>query len=328
MFRKDNHTLNSGFHRVFAGHPILSHDQMDLKYNSYYIAGLTRSGIYLGNTSSPLRFLKVPYSLKDSQHHVIQISGIENYRFRSVHLKVDSPGFLLTDGSIPLRMYGNVNEGKVNYLFKDSIPFSLSVPLNSNTIIQRSIGAGENIFVKSSIYPRRVIIKDSILEKQKEGLFSTDGQLIPVRGTGQIVHLYYYRNQFILMDSNLNVLQRGRTIDTNTHAKISTKSIESGVLINTFSSPPLIVNKKSAANGHLLFINSNLKAENEYQKFFDKAPVIDVYNLRKAGSYEFSFYLSLGGKKAIRDINIFGNKIVVIHSHYLSIFQLNPKVLN
>ena len=173
--------------------------------------------------------------------------------------------------------------------------------------------------------PQHTLLKPELLVKQGEGLFSTDGMLLYDKSISRLIYMYYYRNQFICMDTNLKLLYKGKTIDTISRAQIKVSKIKSGSE-NTFtlSVPPLVVNKKGSVYKGCLFVHSNIIAKNETKKAFDNASVIDVYNL-KAGSYKFSFYLPDYNNTKMFDFAINGNTLIALYDHYIFVFELNDK---
>ncbi len=78
----------------------------------------------------------------------------------------------------------------------------------------------------------------------------------------RVIYLYYYRNQFITFDTNLKLISTGRTIDTNSVAKISIAEIAS-TKTTTLAAPPLLVNKNCCADNGKLYIQSGLISNNE-----------------------------------------------------------------
>ena len=158
------------------------------------------------------------------------------------------------------------------------------------------------------------------IRKQSEGVFSTDGILRFDRVSGRYVYMFFYRNQFICIDSNFNLLYRGQTIDTNAHTKFRLVSIPYQNS-TAFASPGFRVNRVGCINQDWILINSDLQADNEEKDIFSLYAVIDVYGL-KSGRYHYSFYLPKGNGK-ITDMAILHNDLVVIQNQKLIIYPLN-----
>jgi hypothetical protein len=174
---------------------------------------------------------------------------------------------------------------------------------------------------KETSQPPALNLAPHALVKQVDGLFCVDGMLHYNRQLNTLVYVYYYRNQFISMDTMLNVLYRGKTIDTISHARIKVAQMEAGHAI-TLATPPLTVNTQSCVSGNYLFVNSNLKASNEPQEHFDMASAIDVYDLRN-GDYRYSFYIAHVGGKKMRNFGVTGRTLVVLHDQYAYTYDIS-----
>ncbi len=132
-------------------------------------------------------------------------------------------------------------------------------------------------------------LHQNLLKKQVDGLFDTSGQLVYNAQTHQIVYTYFYRNQFLIMNPKLELLLTGKTIDTISQAQVKVAKIKSKNQ-NVLAEQPLLVNRLVATFGHYLFVNSALIGKHEPKIMWDKASIIDVYNL-KNNTYAFSFYI-------------------------------------
>lgn len=97
-------------------------------------------------------------------------------------------------------------------------------------------------------------MKYNILKSNTDGIFDTDGSLVQDYAQSQFIYMFHYKNEFIVMDLNLNVLRTLNTIDTINKPQIEVKSNKKGV--KRFSAPPLIVNKLSIAHKGILINQS------------------------------------------------------------------------
>lgn len=138
--------------------------------------------------------------------------------------------------------------------------------------------------------PENSIVKrGNFLEKQLDGIFDTEGTLQYSKELKLFVYTYYYRNQFIVADSLLNVKFRGNTIDTTTMADLKIVKIKR-TGDTKLAKPPETVNKNTSVYGSLLFVNSGLMGRFETKKVWDQASIIDVYDIVK-NEYVTSFYI-------------------------------------
>ena len=310
----------NSFFRVFPKDPIRFSNMLDVKYNSYYLAGVTSNHIYLGNSTAPLHLLVMSIQLTDTQHIQLQIERIKQ---RSATVKVDSPYFYLMDGTMPFIYKGNLNDWYASRYMLDSTYFVEAIPITNSSLALRamSIEPYENILAKKKLYPPSLELFSNILEKQIDGIFCTDGMLHYNSEIQRLIYIYFYRNQFICMDTSMNILYKANTIDTISHAKIKVGQITSENAI-TMTSPAFIVNKQSSIFGNQLFIHSNLLSKNENKKKFDEASVIDVYNL-KNGVYQFSFYIPNYYKNEMKTFKVLENTLIVLYDHYILTYELN-----
>lgn len=311
----------NSFYRTFPHRTLANERKLDVKYNSYYIAGADKESIYLGNIISPLHLLKINTSLTDTQYVKIHVPDVNQHNFRAIKVKVDSPFIYLTDSTVPAILKGKITDWTVNTLKYDSVFFNQIVPISPSSMAISTIRLGKNALEKYESASSHIIYKDNPLKEQISGIFSTDGILLSNTRKNQLVYVYYYRNQFIVMDSSLNLIYEGKTIDTIRIAKIKIDTIRSENSI-TMASPPLMVNKQSSISENSLFIRSALISKNEDVAAFSKNSVIDVYDLT-SGAYKLSFYLANFKEFKIRDFLVYDKSLIVLFDHYLVTYELN-----
>lgn len=317
---------DNAFRRQFAGHALFEKDTIDLPYNSYFISGASDNTVYLGNITAPLHVLTLNLnSLTDSIHHTIDVRDISNYKFWSLRLSVDSPYFSLSDGGLPVIFGGTTHDWKADRYMYDSAYFTDAVPISHKSFAIRTVAKGTDDYIlgKEQGAEPHITLHPGLLEKQVDGRFCVDGKMVYDRSSNKLIYLYYYRNQYIVMDTSLNLLYRGNTIDTVSWAKLKVGDIKNEN-IRSLSAPPYLVNKRLAIWNDWLFINSALRATNESMKDFTHASVIDVYDLRTE-HYVFSFYIKDFKKKKLIDFIVVSNKLVVLHDYGLMVYTLGGR---
>lgn len=321
MSAKANSRPN-GFIRLFPPHRVTPVKIIDLHYNSYYIAGGTGQHIYLGNYTAPARVLVADYALTDTQRLQLILDDRNTLVLNSSVLTIDSPNIYLLEGRTPEMLTGTLPSGLLHRV-PDSIHFLSSQPLSPASFVIRvfSDRLHQNILAKRVSGTPAVRPAPAVLERQLDGVFCTDGMLDYERNQARLVYTYFYRNQFICLDTNLKVLNRYRTIDTISHVQIAVSELRSQG-ITTISAPPLTVNRKSCIAGDRLYVNSGLLANNEDKKDFDRWSVIDVYSLTN-GKYEFSFYLPDYQGRKMKSFRVFDHTLVALYDNYLYGFRLN-----
>lgn len=300
------------------------HD-IDLKFNSYYFAGEANGKIYLGNVTMPLLLTEIDTTLKTKNEITVTIDQME-LPFKYVQINVQSNYFFVTDGTVPAIFRGKTGTWKATYQPCESKQFSSQVYIDSSTVVYRTRKQNyEGILGLTTFGHNRITkVNPDLLQKQVDGIFDTDGVLMNDPVTNKILYMYYYRNQYIIADRNLNLVSRGKTIDTISKAQIKV-AFNSNRNETKMSAPPLIVNKNGNAYNGLLFINAALIGKFEDAKMWNQASMIDVYDT-STKSYVQSFYVyNIDGKKLGRYM-IDGENFYGLVGTHLVVYKLNKLI--
>ena len=314
---KEKHSNN--FIRLLPSGKLSQENVLELKGANWYIAGAKNEHIFMGNLRAPDRILQVGISFKDTLGLKLRFPN-DLKIFEGYTNQVENDSIYTLDGNQPALYSGNLKSLSSKYISKPPF-FTQGIYSGCNIFVFRVVQSGKNWLVRYRPDSLGFKKPKNLLEKQVDGIFCTDGNLIKVPNSNKIIYVYYYRNQFIFADDNLNLIYRGKTIDTVTHAHIKVAYIKS-TNQTTLASPPLFVNKQSTANEKYLFIHSALIADNEVAESLDKVSVIDVYAI-KDGKYQFSFYLPDIKKSKVRDFKVHEQSLYALYDHYLYKYRLN-----
>lgn len=273
----------------------------DLEFNGYYFAGKKENTIYLGNQTAPALITKMDFKNGTIKTHHIKITDTL-YTFHKVQLRVQPPYFYILDGTVPCVFKGKLADSKAVLLSDQAHGFTKAEVIDSTTLVIRSINEShENILATFSMAEGKVKkFAPKVLEKQIDGLFDTDGTLQYSEQQQKFVYLYYYRNQYIVTDKHLSQIERGNTIDTTSKAKIKIEYLKERKETK-FAAPPLLVNRLSCLHNNLLYVNSTLPGKYDVKKMWDKASVIDVYDILTK-TYVISFYINAIEGEKINDL--------------------------
>lgn len=285
------------FVRRFLPHAVDNAKYLDLGSGSYYIAGLTEDTLYLGNHSAPLSVKAVTMDLVSKEH---SISPDETQRtFRSLSVGVSGHVFYLSDGTVPIIYKGTVNNWKAHKFMTEKIYFSLLRPVSAHEFLFRSQRAfnGEHILGKLYTVNTRFELYDHVLQKQIDGVFDTDGQLITDPVTNQGIYTYYYRNEYKVYQPGKNDFSSGKTIDTTSIAQLHLAQLPNGT--RKLGAPPYKVNSQTYAFNGLLYIHSEQMGKNELKRIWNQAIIVDVYDYN-LNEYRYSFYAYNYEKHSIR----------------------------
>ncbi len=319
--QKVNHQHNS-FTRLFPPHFLSRPRLIELSFNSFYLAGCTKTSIFLGNRTAAAFVMQLNYSLSDTQHLIFKAPSSIPIVASAIRVIVDSPDVFMLEGITPRKLSGKFQNLEMkNDLYKGP-SFNAVALLPNRSLLIRSYDDSlhKNILVKSNSISEVNQRFTDILEPMGDGVFSLDGNLSRDPVTGNLVYVYFYRNQFLCLDSNIRVLIKGHTIDSilTPHIKLSQIASDRAT---TFSAPPLMVNYTACANAGYLFVNSKLKAKNEDDESFSENSVIDIYSL-KTGEYLYSFYIPDHEHGKIKSFQVIDHKLVALYDHALLTFLM------
>jgi hypothetical protein len=321
---KDPYERNS-FLRVYNELTAVKSAELDVSVNSYYIAGVTDDRVYLGNMTAPFRLLVTNLMLTDSQHVRINIRELKKPVYKSATVKIDPPFFYLADGIRPALFKGRLGEWEaVPVSYDTNAYFTQLTPVGKTSFAIRTneVSTLYNILGKVQTNAPQLQLKPGLLQKQVDGIFCTDGMLLYNRNLRRLVYMYYYRNEYLVCDTSLNLDYTGHTIDTFSRAQIKighTSSDNKNKLMDKKST-----NVRSCTFGNYLFIRSNLLARNDDKEQLVNGAIIDVYDLRN-NAYRYSFTLpNLNGEKRLRDFIVFDKMLIALYDHHMVRYDLQP----
>nr|WP_233783345.1 MauE/DoxX family redox-associated membrane protein [Flavivirga eckloniae] len=328
LFSLSEHKIHrdNSFTRLFAGHPAIKSKELDLAYNSYYIAGADQGKIYLGNSISPFHLITLDTTLQNKETIRLTLDQ-DSLPYKSMQLRVIPPHFFLMDGVKSYIFRGNTTDWKASSVINKPVYFSQVEPIDSVSLLIRGVSSEtrENVLGKVNLLESgKIDLTHDLLQKQIDGIFDTDGSLQYNRQLQKLVYTYYYRNQFIVADTNLQLSHLGKTIDTISHAQIEVGTIASKDQLK-MAAPPLIVNRSSTTYGDYLFVNSKLIGKNEPKHIWKRASIIDVYNLVD-NTYEFSFYVYGIKKDKLRSFRVLHDKFIGLVGNHIVTYQLNTNL--
>lgn len=315
------------FIRRFPQHTAQEIHQADLIYNSYYFAGSSNGKIYLGNYTAPLQVLELDSTLKNRKIHRIELKE-QHVAFRSPQIRILNHNFYVFEGIVPYIFKGNINNWKASLRVNSGYYFSHLEPMDSVNMAIRFMKPkrGESLMGTLNLSDTtKVKYSPLFLQKQFDGIFDTDGSFHFNKELHKIVYVYLYRNQYIVSGQDLNLDYRGNTIDTVSNANIKLAKLKNSNM-KTFSEPPLIVNKLTAVEGNLLYVNSALPGLYESEEIWKRASIIDVYDLTNS-SYRSSFPIYDIGKKKLRAMYVVNNNLYALIGEKIICYKLRKHLM-
>jgi len=319
---------DNNFTRRFEAHAALEKKHFDLGFNSYYFSGTGDGKIYLGNSTVPALMTVVDTSLVKKDTSLIALDH-ESFPFRSVQVKVTPPYFYVMDGTVPCLFKGTVSDWKAKLKVKAGAYYELPQLTGENSIVFRVTDPETNTNMLGKMdFENSVTVKyhRDLLQKQIDGIFDTDGTLLFSNSLKKTVYVYYYRNEYIVANSELQLEYRGHTIDTTTKAAIKVAKLTERKQ-NKMNAPPQMVNRSTALHRNLLFVQSELKGQFESEIMWKTATIVDVYDIEK-NAYLFSFYIyNLKGKK-MRKFIVTDTQLFALIGEQLVSYEFTPAIKN
>jgi hypothetical protein len=316
---------DQNFERNFK-HDFIKMDVMiNIKKGDYYIAGVTKTHLFLALKEKVNNLIEVTEGLTDTLNIKLTVDGLAGFNFVKPYVQIDSPFFYIKDGHLPGIYKGNIDTWEARRVLPNSPPFTQAVSVQGNSFaIQTILGnrkgnIKENVLAKVTTDSPYVTINRDLLENQIDSFYSTAGTLRYSEDLSQLVYTYFYRNQYLIVDTSMNLLYRGNTIDNVKYAKIKPVAVSANTF--TLASPPSIVNENTQTFGKYLFVHSKLMSRNENIGDFQKSSVIDVYNLI-SHEYEFSFYIPNYDEEAIKGFRICNKKLYALYGQYLVCYNI------
>ena len=297
LFLSSEHIIKkeNNFIRRFGQHPIRDEKAFDVGVNSYYFAGMADGQVYLGNVTAPLVLTGIDTAMTTKKAFKIHLDN-SNHSFRFIQFQINSPHFYLYDGTVPVIYQGLLGDSLAHTISLEDCYFSQLQVIDSVDFAFRAQSSQTKSWVLGTLDLKRdpkIRLNHRLLEKQVDGIFDTDGQLLRDEGNGELIYIYSYRNQFLVMDRELTLLRELHTIDTTTRAQVKVRSLSDGQ--HKMDAPPLLVNKTSAVHRQVLFNVSMLMGKFESREQWRRAVAVDMY---RTGTQEYlgSFYIYHHGK--------------------------------
>lgn len=324
---RPNQSLKAGFSRLMVHESLLSAKWINLQNNSYYFAGVSSKSFYLGNYTAPLRLFKCDFELKDTQTlFLCPTKGVRMDWFAS-RIEVDSPEIYVMEGNTPMIIKKREQNRGFTEELKYKMHFTKSVAVSSHSFILRTYDgrAHQNILARVSTNRPTLKYSNSSLNKQVDGFFCTDGQLIFDKASHRLFYLYYYRNKIVSFDTNLERLPSITTIDTNTVAKIQVDSVP-GQNLSTLLSTNSNINKMASIHDKHILVWSLVRADNNDKKQFETNAVFDSYSITN-GKYEGSFYIPPFRNLKPSGFFFTKRKIFGLYQNYLVSYETENPIL-
>ncbi|MBB5437725.1 hypothetical protein HDC92_001399 [Pedobacter sp. AK017] len=313
----------NGFNRTFNNIGIKKLNEFDLKFANYYISGITNSNIFLGNHKATLHGVMISADLRDTVHINNPNFIKDTIDIWAIKVQIDSPNVYYMERMTPAYAQAILPFAETKRIDLNDIKFDRIKVISKNSFVIRYFQSKHRVLQKITIQPT---IKRKGIFRLSDGInndFALDGYLAYNKATGKLIYINYYSNKFICLDTNMNFVYIGNTIDTNRIAKIKVAEInKTKTKEKLMSAPPLQVNKRGYADGKWLYIQSLLASDQEPLKQFNTYTVIDIYHIEN-GKYSHSIQVPNINDKKLTDFIVLNNKLYALYDHYMVSYEIH-----
>lgn len=313
----------NGFNRLIGPGTATIKASLTRLKNLGQLCGTTPYHIYI-ETEDKKVLLQADWGLKNIDTLRFDLPDSRKILSR-VSYQVDSPFVTIFAGNGPVVFAGTVNSSKLNsYKYKYPL-FVRSASLGNDNFAFRAFDTARKpgqVFVLWNASSGRIRKMADPLEKSTDLGMGSDGLLQYDSTLHILVYIEYYKDRFITLDTDLNTIYKGESIDTIHVGRTAGGNYnKSSWTFFTNKSPGFIVNWIACTEGGTLYINSRLRADNEREDAFRDNLVFDQYSLA-TGKYLSSFYVPNPGKEGPTSVKVEGERMVVAFADAIYSYSL------
>jgi hypothetical protein len=312
----------NGFTRKYSVVPLKVVNHVEKDESITDLCGWTPYNFYF-KTKKPDILYKLDNKLGKEEY--IQLNVPTNQKITTAfQVIVDSPKVDIAAFNLPGIIVSSTNE-KILTLYKyPSSLYSRAAKISNSTYIFRgfdsTIKTADQILVKTNLYSGE-IIRDSIaIDMTHDMGIKSDGFLNFDPVTNLLTYVYAYKNEFICIDTNLNLVNKYKTVDNIREYQTTVGNVSKSKVFTNVTARRVLNKKSIAVNGKLYNI-SNIKSDNEDKDDFIKSTVIDVYDIQK-GNYLQSFYIPLYKRERVKNFKIANELLVAVYTNYIVTYEL------
>ena len=317
---------SNAFKRNFIPSKVMFEKAIRLPNHLFGFAGKLDKDIVLKSYSEQLPLFKINYAL--NKLDTISLTYPPAFRVTTnIYKNFESSNIYFTNPYSDISIYN----GYKSILFNVSgLRFDNFQPISSRTLIVRARHSYKKqlnrALVKLVLSDHVSVDKKYLLPKQVNGFFTNDGWLHYDKKSARVLYMYFYRGEFLNLDTNLNLLYVGKTIDTVRIAKIKTDIITvkttdgRGVKEITPTIPPRFINTYITTHNDCIYILSALESDNKISYNYTRNQAVDVYRIRD-GKYLHSFYIPKYKGIKVNEFQIKDDTMVAIYGSYLVTYK-------
>jgi hypothetical protein len=322
---KPNNKKN-GFIRKINKDALVKLSQMEFDESISEIIGGSGEYFYI-SSSKPDIIFEVDTTLKFKKKIKLDINSDAKLESNFSTILKYPEVFIMASNTPSVIRYNLKSKKKENYKI-DKI-YSHSALISPLSIVVKGFDTVHNdqILRKINLVTGDVK-KGNITEIKHDGGLSTAGLINYDKRTNLISYVNFFSNRIYFADTNLNLIKRGKTIDTfNCYQAVAKESNVNGKVSFTYAVPPKVVNYYSCTYSGKLFVYSLLKSDNQSNHDFYRNANIDIYDLY-SGSYKGSFYIPTIKGKMLISFKVQEDKLLALYEKTIVTYGIQGGIFN
>jgi hypothetical protein len=320
LFSEQKSRKPGNFIRKISPHQLVYVRDIRLEGGGWILAGAYASRILVYNTDRPTQILRFDTSLLFVDTVRLHFQDKTELFSATVQVSPDS-GLYLFDGQQGA-VFRKDHHSDTMRLFHVGGNFIKSLPISRQSVLLSIYDTvrQQAVFRKFRLDNQALSEKVFVPQMNQEGIFSVDGHFCYNAEFPLVGFAYFYRNEFVILDSSLTPRLNASTIDPT--KTVSLHLIRQKNKKRTFLAGfDPVLNKECETYGNRLFIRSGAMAKNELSSLTKNCTAIDMYSL-PVGTYLKSFYVCKFRGQALRSFLILGHCLVGLHGSFLTVYRL------
>lgn len=289
------------------------------------ISGFYHNKVFLSG-KDPQWILKSDFKFDVIDTIVFGINETES--LRDPGIVVDYPNVYMYARDISYLLTGTVHKPMLDTLKLKTFLITRSAQISRNRLAVRSIDSSQTrqVFSIVDCQSGDVVVQKTIIENQQFGGFNVDGEFKYDKTSGNLFYVQMFSNELICMDTMLNIIYKGRTIDTTFVNKVNIDLVtEDGSTKVMSTAPRQVVNKFMDIKDGFIFINSGLRADNQKLLDFNKRFVFDIYKSENA-KYVGSIFVKKHENVKMSDFKVHDGRLFLVYDNGVcAVYELNMK---
>lgn len=309
---------DDSFTRRYQENTLTPIAEQKLAFNSYYVAGVTDSLVYLGNSTGFTHGIVWNYKIKDTTHfRIVLPDAPESFRIIP-KWKVQGDYFFMAEGVTPSIYRGKVDEWTAKEFMPQAPYFSDWVVIDSTRFVLRALQASTQKYVLVDYsYEEPYVEIHDVLKQENGNLFQADGSLILDTDTNQLGYLYFYKNKLPTWNLNFTKTENLDLLYAADLAIINTNKGRDGTHLR--DTPTSALHSKAIVHNDHWFVHAQVFGKGDVANGMQNNNFIDVYH--NSNGYQSSIAIPKRNGAGIREFYLNDDYLIALYPTELVVYK-------